>query len=205
MEPTQASMDDLTRGLLPTLLHGLGNCTQLISGFSALLEIPGGDEMLEGRASELGRTGDEVQRLGWLLAALSSASGAELMQTRRDPRGLVWMVDLVRDAARRAGRPLAQTGRSMPEVQPCSPDGWRVPWAVGSLLWAATKDSGGKGDLSWAILPHQGGWRCAVKGGATVGAMLDTLTDALPGAVAEQQSCGATTLDLPCEWLKDGA
>ena len=81
-------MDALTRGLLPTLLHGLGNCTQLISGFSALLEMPGGDEMLEGRASDLGRTGDEVQRLGWLLAALSSASGAELMQTRRDPRGL---------------------------------------------------------------------------------------------------------------------
>ncbi len=198
-------MDALTRGLLPTLLHGLGNCTQLISGFSALLEMPGGDEMLEGRASDLGRTGDEVQRLGWLLAALSSASGAELMQTRRDPRGLAWMVDLVRDAARRSGRPLAPSGRTLPDVQPSSPDGWRVPWAVGSLLWAATQDSNGSSDLSWAILPYQGGWRCAVKGGETVGALLESLTAALPGAEANQQSCGATTLDLPAEWLKDGS
>jgi hypothetical protein len=197
-------VDPLTRALLPTLLHKLGNATQLLTGVNALLAIDGGDALLEERAQDLRRTGVDIERLGWLLGVLSSGCGADLLLARRAPEGLAWMLELLRDATRRAGCAIAAPEAPPPRLAADALDGWQVPWAAATLLHAAAADAEGRAELSWSLARTSGGaWRLAAAGGVHVAAAAERVAPQLPGASLALQSCGAFTLDLPGGWLRD--
>ena len=86
--------DPLGAALLPVLLHRLGNAGQLLSALRSVLGLEGGERALHERADDLATTAREVEELGWALAALASASGADLLLARREPRGADILLDL---------------------------------------------------------------------------------------------------------------
>ena len=154
-------MDALAKALLPTLLHELANTTQLLTGLHALTTLPEGEELLATHEGELSRAGDQAQRLGWLLGVLGAAGGHDILLARREQAGLDWIVELATKAARRAQRPIPTSPQTLPRLMGCTPDGWSVPWALGSLLWQAGEQSDGG---AWSLHMETSGWRLCVPG-----------------------------------------
>lgn len=187
-------MDSLAQALLPTLLHELANTTQLLTGLHALVSLPEGAELLATHEGELSRAGDQAQRLGWLLGVLGAAGGHDILLARREARGLVWMASLAANAARREERPHPTGPEHLPHLLGCTPDGWSIPWAFGSLLWQV-------GDRAhpepWSIVQEDRGWRCRVPG-----AHPEHLVNRVPGAeLVEAQEGAGFDLLLPTEFL----
>ncbi len=144
--------DPLGPALLPVLMHSLGGATQMLSSLNAVLALPDGRRWLDAKASDLGAVSREIEDLGWLLAVLASAAGADLLQARREERGLEIIVRAVRDALRRSGRDLAGAERSLPRLAPNVADGWQLPWSVGALLLASGSALGSEsGALEWGL------------------------------------------------------
>lgn len=199
-----AHADPLTRALLPVVLHKLANTTQLVTGLHALLGLDGGEELFAARSADLLDASRAIEGLGWVMAVLGSASGADLLMERREPGGLSILVPLVADAARRAGRPIAAPPGEPPRIAPSALDGWQLPWAVGSVLWAASCDSGGDRPVPWTLERTAASgeplvWRLAVPSGEHVRRCAATVLPALPGAAVGE---GARwSLALPEEWF----
>lgn len=194
-----ASPDPLTRALLPVLLHKLSNATQLLTGLNAALALEGGGELLAERSDDLAATSRGVEELGWVLAVLGSAGGANLLLARREPRGLAILVPLVVDAARRADAALAPPSHALPALAPDALDGWQVPWALGSLLFAAAEDAGGA-TAGWSLDSDGGSWRLTLEGGEGTAACARRVLEHLPGAELEGDGT-SIVLRLPGPWL----
>ncbi len=199
------SSDPLAVALLPVLLHKLAGATQLLSGLNALLGIEGGEEFALTRSDDLGAASKTAHDLGWLMAVLASAGGANLLLERREPRGIEIVLDVLADALRRSGRELRGVGLAPPALAPGALDGWQVPWSVGTLLLSAANDLPPDEPLEWSLEPiDDGGVRLTAKAGDAVARIAPLVTERLPGArlaVGE----GRFALSLPGDWLAGDA
>ena len=92
-EPS-AQADPTARVLLPVLLHEVNNATQLLVGLRAILELPGGEAMFNSRADDLARTSAMMDDLGFALAVVATAGGANMLLARRDERSIQIMWEL---------------------------------------------------------------------------------------------------------------
>ncbi len=185
---------------LPVLLHKLANQTQLITGFHAVLKMEGGESLVESRSSDLIEAGHNVERVGWLLAALSSGAGHNLMLARREPRGLIWTVDLVDEILRKQGIEAPGFEQSLPRMTPQAPEGWLLPWVVGCMLFDCYK--GGGGAPAWTLETSDGGeWRLRLP-------MRPETTTGMTGLAANLEEArweaSEGCLTFPATWLQPG-
>lgn len=195
--------DPLARALLPVLLHKLANTTQLLTGLDAMLRIEGGEEMFLKRCPDLARASEDVEDLGWALAVLGSAGGADVLLARREPRGLEILFDLVRSAARRGQRDLAPPpwpDGEWPGLAPHVLGGWELPWAVAALLHASGLDAGPGGVGDWDLASAVDRWVLTVPAGPEVESALERSLPRLEGASCEREGERAC-LALPADWL----
>jgi len=195
-------LDPLVGGLLPVLLHEFNNQTQLLTGLRAVLELGGGDSLFYERADDLARAGDRTRDLGYILAVLGSALGANALQSRREPRGLALMLDLVALAARRRAVTFEVKIAPTPSLAPAALDGWQAPWAVAAFSWLAVDDAAAGGQ------PCRGGWLAgdddavglALQPFGQLAARAESLRKIAPGIEIEAHGEGAV-LVLPAAWL----
>jgi len=134
---TNVPQDPLSAALLPVVIHDLNNATQLLTTLNTLLGMPGGERFLTERAGDLASVGEEVFELGWLMAALASSAGDDLLLARRHETGLDVMVDYVRKSLRRQQHDLAQAEAALPRISNTHGAGWEAAWALGVFLWTA--------------------------------------------------------------------
>lgn len=191
--------DPLVRALLPVLIHKLGNTTQLLTGLNAMLHVEGGEELFESRVGDLGHASGQVHELGFALAVLGSAAGAELLLARRDPRGVAVLVELAGAALRRTGRRLAAV--AVPRLAPDALDGWQVPWGVASAVLAAGETIDEGETLAWSCPAAAGAWRVELPSSVALDLRLEQVLPRLPGAQAERED-ERTALVLPHAWLR---
>ncbi|MEL6430923.1 MAG: hypothetical protein AAFZ87_12550 [Planctomycetota bacterium] len=133
MEPNPTS-DPVTRALLPALLHEINGATQLLVGLRAVLDLPQGEGMFAKRAPDLAETSERVHELGFAMAVLATASGADMLMARRERRGLHVLMDLARRAVSRVGGAPIEVRGETPLLRPDVLDGWQVPWAGAALV-----------------------------------------------------------------------
>lgn len=127
------SSDLLVARLLPAVVHEVNNATQLLVGLKALLAIPGGEAMFASRADDLGRTSHRMGDLGFAMAVLATAAGADMLMARRDARSIEILWDLAVHAVQRdGGGELAVEGRP-PRTRSDALDGWQLAWSAASL------------------------------------------------------------------------
>jgi hypothetical protein len=198
--------DPLTAGLLPVVIHQLNNATQLLANFQALLSLGGADEILRARSGDIADTAQSVHELGYVLAVIASASGADLLLERREARGLDWIFDTVRDALRRDARDLPASSTPLPALSAAVGEGWELPWAFGALLYGAGSALAAGERLQWRLALQDGAWRLEVAdhSRARLGPLADALTQRLPGATVFDDATGVT-LQLPGDWLLEEA
>jgi hypothetical protein len=146
-EPAAASTSDpVARVLLPVLLHEVNNATQLLVGLRAILELPGGEAMFNSRADDLGRTSHMMDDLGFALAVVATAGGANMLLARRDDRSIRILWDLAKKALTRGGGVKIADSGEPPLTAPDALDGWQLAWAVAALLIAASGDDGARAE-----------------------------------------------------------
>ncbi len=136
--------DPTARVLLPVLLHEVNNATQLLVGLKAILELPGGEPMFNSRADDLGRTSSMMDDLGFALAVVATAGGANMLLARRDERSMRILWDLASKALTRHGGPQVQCLGEPPLTAPAALDGWQLAWAAAALLISASGDDGAR-------------------------------------------------------------
>lgn len=204
MDETRANeepQDAFTAALMPVVLHRLNNASQRLSMLNALLVADAAGRWLEERSEDLAETSASVDELGWLLAVLASASGADLLLERREARGLAILIDSVGGALRREGRELAPAEGPLPALAPHVGAGWELPWAVGATLYAAGAD--GEAPLTWRLAREAGAWRLVADAAPTAARLADLrglLARRCPGVELDVAG-GTTTLALPESWL----
>jgi hypothetical protein len=200
-------IDPWVAGLLPVLLHEFNNQTQLLTGMRAVLELGGADELFVARADDLARAGERTRELGYVLAVLGSAVGANALLSRRDPRGLRLMLDLVAIAARRREVAFQLDREPTPLLAPAALDGWQAPWAVASFAWLAL----GRAEEERCVCT--GRWLAGSDGAAALElcpfrverAELARLASIAPGIEVEPAVGGGALLVLPATWLAPAA
>jgi hypothetical protein len=138
--------DPLVATLLPVLMHELTNATQLLATMNTLLGIEGGEQLALSRTRDLARTSSRVDELGWMLAALASAAGADLLLERRERNGISILLAGVRETLRRRGCDLMLPEDPLPELDPNPASvlgplgGWEIPWAVAALVVSSAQN-----------------------------------------------------------------
>jgi len=196
--------DPFAAAMLPVLMHRMNNTTQLLSTLNSLSRSEGGTRWLERRAGDLAQASDLVDDLGYVLAVLASACGADLLLTRRVPRGVEIVVAVVGDALRRAGRSLAGDGSRLPAQAPDVARGWELPWAVGALLWCAGQDLETGGVLAWELTRDEKRW--SLRGDHpprdSFASLTQLLARRLPEAELEVREDG-WSWHMPSLWLRE--
>ena len=202
---------------MPVLLHKLNNATQYVTGLSTLLslfpadeggegglELPGGDP-----SAGLADAAQRVDDLGWALAVVATAEGADLVLERREPRGVDVFLWLLAEALNKSGvqmRPRATGWRVAHDAL----DGWQVPWGAATFVHGAAQGGRETGapelrprDLAWECGPGPGGglWIAAPAPSVEV---LDEVRALLPGARVEVGGARAE-LELPPQWARPAA
>jgi hypothetical protein len=195
-------VDPLVRAALPVLLHGLANTTQLLTGLRSALAFEGGEALFASRAGDLAGASGRIGDLGYALAVLGSASGADLLLARREPRGLAILVGIADEVVRRDGRVLAGP-EELPLLAPQAQDGWQLPWAVASLLLASANDHAEGALVPWGLAAGPRGWELALPAGTQVETGLERVLPRLRGAEAEREG-ERWRLALPAPWLVTG-
>lgn len=193
--------DPLAEAMLPVLVHRMNNSTQLLSNLRTVLQAAPGRDWLGERAEDLADTYGELRVTGYLLAVLSSASGADLLGGRHEPRGLVWFVRAVGEVLRREGGRLREPVEELPSLTTGA--GWELPWLVARLL-----HSGGRAarvadvDLEWELVAASDGtWRLRVAPAPPLTPALERLVARLGGAELAVGEEGLE-LSLPAEYLR---
>lgn len=190
---------DVAAKLLPALLHDVNNATQLLVGLKAMLEIPGGESMFAKRVDDLARTSARMDDLGFALAVLSTAGGANMLMSRREARSIEILWDLaLKSLQRDGGDPIAVTG-APPLTVPGALGGWEPAWTAAALLLVCAECSGHR-DWSWAW--HGDG---SLHGESASGAALDegalrSIAERAPGLVLEMAP-GRALWRAPDQWL----
>jgi len=195
----RASSDPLTKALLPVLVHEVKGATQLLVGLRSILDVPGGEALFEKRAPDLSETSERMHELGFAMAVLSTANGADMLMSRREATGLRTLVDLARRAASFDGGSTPQMTGDVPLIAPSALDGWQIPWAGGALIGLCrgrTWEWTGPGALRGRLLD----------GGAPSAAeaeIVDLVRERTPGAsLGTEQTAGDDLVwSLPAAWL----
>ncbi|MCA8980361.1 MAG: hypothetical protein KDC14_10075 [Planctomycetes bacterium] len=202
-QPGCSPRDPLTRGLLPVVIHQLNNATQLLANFQALLTLGDADEILRQRSGDIADTARSVHELGYVLAVIASASGADLLLERREARGLEWMLQTVRDGLRREGRDLAAPSTPLPDLRAAVGEGWELSWALGALLYVAGRTAPAELPVAWRLEPAENGWRFQLDGitADELGGLWALAVERLPGATPVEDG-GRVALELPADWLR---
>ncbi len=196
----EATQDPLSKALLPVLIHELNNATQLLTSLNALLAIPGGERFLTERAPDMTSVGEEVLDLGWLMAALATASGDDLLLARRHETGLDVMVHYVRKALRRDGRDAAEPESPLPRIANGTGSGWEAAWAVGVFLLSLGSEQAEP--LAWTWSQTDNGWIFEAQREVTDHAGLELLLQSrLPELVLESGEDSAR-LRIPASYLE---
>ncbi|MEZ6017491.1 MAG: hypothetical protein R3F49_20420 [Planctomycetota bacterium] len=185
------------------LLHEFNNQTQLLTGMRAVLELGGADALFFDRADDLARAGERARELGYVLAVLGSALGANALLSRRERRGLRLMLDLVAVAARRREVTFGCDRTVTPLLSPAALDGWQIPWVVAACAWLAVGDAEAEGRSC------SGRWLIGSDGAAALELRpfradpqrIARLCAIAPGAELEFTPGGALLI-LPGAWLE---
>jgi hypothetical protein len=148
--------DPLTAALLPVLMHQLNNATQFLQTLGALAAMDPERDWVGERREDLAQTSREVEGLGYVLAVLACAEGADLLGERRDARGLAHLVEAVRGALRRERRSIGAPEAALAELAPGAGRGWEAPWAVASVLLGAGREGDPGEDLRWSLELEEG-------------------------------------------------
>lgn len=194
--------DPLTAALLPVLLHRLNNATQFLQTLGSLAGLDPERDWASERCGDLADTAQQVEDLGYVLAVLASAGGADLLQERREARGLVLLVDAARDALRRERRRIVAAPDALPELAHSAGHGWEAPWAVGAMLLAAGRDGDAQVELRWAF--ELDGDGAALVTDAQPGAALQLFTEVLAARAPElrpELDTDRARLVFPDGWL----
>jgi len=199
------ALDPWVAALLPVLLHEFNNQTQLLTGMRAVLELGGADELFVARADDLARAGERARDLGYVLAVLGSALGADALQARREPRGLRLVLDLVAIAARRREVPFDLDRERTPRLRPSALDGWQPAWALACFAWLAVERAARE------RCTCSGRWLVASDGAAGLELRpfhLDPTTAArlvaLAPGIEVDSAPGGALLVLPESWVERG-
>jgi hypothetical protein len=176
--------DPLAAALLPVLMHRLNNATQVLQALNAMLATGERQRVLAARCGDLVSAGETIDEVGWLLAVLASACGADLLLARRERDGLAGVLAAVREAVRREGRELARGPDALPRLAPEFGDGWRVPWAIGTWIHVGAIALPERSSLEWDVRPREGGSevRCRVPAHASRDALEQRVREQLPDA-----------------------
>lgn len=195
--------DPLATAILPILLHGLNNATQVLSSLNALLALDERGEVLASRSGDLAYASRQVDELGWLLALVGSASGADVLMARRERTGLRPLVACVRDGLRREHRDLAGAERVLPGLTADVADGWQLPWTIGSWLWASAQALEARTTLDWAFARDDDRWelRCDAPWGALHDEVERRARHSLPDVRCLRLAQDAIALRMPASWL----
>lgn len=198
----EGAADPLAAALLPVLLHRLNNATQLLETLGSLARLDAERDWIGERSADLLEVSARVEELGYVLAVLASAAGADLLQERREPRGVELLVGAARDALRRERRRLAEPAAPLPRLAAAAGAGWEAPWAVASVLFAAGRDSDGGQELRWSLEPLPGSTRLRVDGvpGPSLSALVERVAFRGGGARLELGQADAA-LWMPADWL----
>ncbi|MEM9379254.1 MAG: hypothetical protein AAGB93_04820 [Planctomycetota bacterium] len=197
MEGTPTS-DPVARTLIPVLVHEVNNTTQLLVGLRALLDLPGGEDLFSKRADELARASEQMNDLGFALAVLATANGADMLLARRSRRAVEILWTLAVRSLERSGEARVSCEGAPPDLSPHALDGWQVPWSAAALLLTASEQCG--------IDAWRWRWR---DDGALVGrcegrGLTDEAVGAIaarvPGATVESRT-GEVEWRLPDAWL----
>jgi hypothetical protein len=196
----RAGGDRLAAALMPVVLHGLNNTTQLLASLNALLAIDRSQVLFEGRAGDIAYAARVVDELGWVLAVLASASGADVLLERRRSAGLKPLLETVRDALRRDGSDL-ELPEILPELEPDVGRGWELPWAVASWLWTARRTS--QAEFTWSIDSRGEHCRVACSGGepAAMHEVSEAIAARLPESRFELDDGAQRCFLVPARWL----
>jgi len=152
------TIDPLTKALLPVLIHRANNTTQLLANLNTLAASMPTMHWLEERADDLAEASANLEQAGYLLAVLASASGANLLLDRREPRALQIMGEAVRDLMRREGHSFTMPPQPLPSCSGDVAHGWELPWAFGALLAASTRSLVPGQILAWQVLSEEESW-----------------------------------------------
>ena len=187
---TARRSDPVSRALLPILLHEVNNATQLLVGLRALLGIPGGEEMFAQRADDLARTSRTMDDLGFALAVIATAGGANMLMARRLDRGLEILWSLAVRSIQRDGQGTV-TGEP-PRIAPRALDGWQVPWAGAALVIAGQYQVN---TWRWESSGH-------LLGDAEIERdALRAIAERVPGSELHA-TAGETRWSLPAAWIR---
>ena len=194
----------LTAVLMPVLLHKLSNATQLLSSLNALLSIEGGAELALSRTNDMARTSSQVEDLGWLLAALASASGADLLLERRERRGLAIFSNALQEALRRRGCELLVDPSTLPDISREALDGWELPWVLCSLVLASAGPNARAEPLVLRFEAGTGTGRAEFElhGAPVPAGSAQRVLLRLPGAELVSRPDG-WVLGVPARWLRE--
>ena len=186
-----STSDPVARTLIPVLVHEVNNTTQLLVGLRALLDLPGGEELFSKRADELARASQQMDDLGFALAVLATANGANMLLARRNRRAVEILWSL-------AVRSLERSGEA--RVSCAARDGWQAPWSAAALLLTASEHCGVEtwrwrwGD-DGALVGRSGG------SGELAADAIDAIASRVPGATIESRA-GEVEWRLPDAWLE---
>lgn len=195
--------DPLAAALLPVLVHRMNNTTQLLSNLHAILGADSRRDWLAERAEDLGASSQDVHELGYLIAVLSSASGADLLQARRLSEGLEIVLKALAEVARRQGCRLpieSPIPRQAPDVHA----GWELPWAVGALLHQSLSELQEGQSLDWQLLAEDESWVLISSQKPVDGfeALRPLIAERLPESVLDVRD-GGWSWRIPAGWLRD--
>lgn len=199
----QDGRHDVSKALLPILLHEVRGATQLLVGLRAILEIPGGDAMFESRSGDLADTSRRLDDLGLALAVLSTATGANMLLARREARSAQILWDLAMRASRSqsVGLPRGpiECEGAPPLIAPSALEGWQVAWVGAALVVASFQVEGG---FRWAWT--EGGVLDGVPvvPGSTIdGETLARAQERVPGSELGATPEGHVRWTLPPAWI----
>ncbi|MEM1449616.1 MAG: hypothetical protein AAF957_21300 [Planctomycetota bacterium] len=195
-----STSDPVARTLIPVLVHEVNNTTQLLVGLRALLDLPGGEELFSKRADELARASQQMDDLGFALAVLATANGANMLLARRNRRAVEILWSLAVRSLERSGEARVSCEGAPPSVAPSALDGWQAPWSAAALLLTASEHCGVEtwrwrwGD-DGALVGRSGG------SGELAADAIDAIASRVPGATIESRA-GEVEWRLPDAWLE---
>ncbi|MFT7668336.1 MAG: hypothetical protein ACI8X5_001027 [Planctomycetota bacterium] len=150
--------DPLAAALLPVLVHRMNNTTQLVSNLHAIVQLGGDRNWLAERAGDLADSAADIGELGYLLAVLSSASGADMLLARRLPRGVAILLEALADVGRRSDRNLNLPASGLPDQASTIHSGWEFPWAFAALLEQVFMEQPAGNEFDWQLLREEEAW-----------------------------------------------
>jgi len=204
--PKIAQNDPLVAALLPRVIERAATLTRQLHRTAetmktARLAGEGGAATLSrgDRTAEVESALDSGHALGWVLGALSSASGTEILLERHEPRGLEYMLEILASQLDTEGLALPLAGNA-PLLEAGVGQGWELPTGIARVLLLATR--AGDAPLSWGLAPHDGGWELwydAARSRGLERAVAELLAR-LP-AIELRADPSRNRLRLPGDWL----